>query len=230
MSSERLRHPQQRRIGLTGGIATGKSTVGELLAQRFLLPVLDADRYARDALAPGSPATLAVLARYGDCVAAPQGDNGGEADASASGVSIDRAALARLVFADAAERRWLEQLVHPLVRQRFEAELAQRADAPVLVLMIPLLFEAGLESLCDEVWLVTCRPEQQRQRLIARDGLRDEEAQARIAAQWPLERKQALADRLIANDGDQAGLVEQLAAALGVPLPAPLEQPPAPAP
>ena len=113
----------QRRIGLTGGIASGKSTVGRLLAARGL-PLLDADGFAREALAPGSPGAQAVLARYG---------------------TLDRAALGRIVFADAAERQWLEQLVHPLVRARFAAELERLAAAPVVVLMIPLLFEAGLE-------------------------------------------------------------------------------------
>jgi len=195
---------QQRRIGLTGGIATGKSTVGQLLAGRFGLPVLDADLYARAALAPGSPGAQAVLARYGEPVAAQGGG------------AIDRAALGRIVFADPVERRWLEQLVHPLVRQRFASELERRAREPVVVLMIPLLFEAGLESLCSEVWLVTCRPETQLQRLIGRDGLAEQEALARIAAQWSLARKEALADRLINNDGDPGALEQQLAAALAL--------------
>jgi dephospho-CoA kinase len=201
---QRFQDPDQRRIGLTGGIATGKSTVGQLLAERFGLPLLDADLYARGALAPGTPGARAVLARYGEAVAAGAGD------------AIDRAALGRVVFADPLERRWLEQLVHPLVRQRFEAELERLAHAPEVVLMIPLLFEAGLESLCSEVWLVTCSPETQLQRLIGRDGLPEHEARARIAAQWPLARKQALADRLISNDGDPKALEQQLAAALAL--------------
>jgi dephospho-CoA kinase len=94
--------------------------------------------------------------------------------------------------------------------------LQRLAHAPVVVLMIPLLFETGLESLCSEVWLVTCSPETQLQRLIGRDGLPEHEALARIAAQWPLDRKQALADRLIHNDGDPEALVQQLAAALAL--------------
>ena len=204
MIRQRFQDPDQRRIGLTGGIATGKSTVGQLLAERFGLPLLDADLYARGALAPGTPGARAVLARYGEAVAAGAGD------------AIDRAALGRVVFADPLERRWLEQLVHPLVRQRFEAELERLAHAPEVVLMIPLLFEAGLESLCSEVWLVTCSPETQLQRLIGRDGLPEHEARARIAAQWPLARKQALADRLIHNDGDPEALEQQLAAALAL--------------
>ena len=167
----------KRRIGLTGGIASGKSTVGHLLAARGL-PVLDADVHAREALAPGSPGAQAVLARYG---------------------TLDRATLGRIVFADGAERQWLEQLVHPLVRARFAAELEGLAAAPVVVLMIPLLFEAGLEALCSEVWLVDCDEAQQLTRLMARDGFNEADARARIAAQWPLARKRGLADVVIDN-------------------------------
>ncbi len=182
---------KQRRIGLTGGIASGKSSVAALLAGQGL-PVLDADLYAREALAPGTAATAAVRARYGAAV--------GQAPA------IDRAALGRIVFADGAQRQWLEQLIHPLVRQRFSAELARLGEAPAVVLMIPLLFEAGLQELCSEVWLVSCDEATQLGRLLGRDGLSEADALARISAQWPLERKRALADVVIANDGSRDDL------------------------
>jgi dephospho-CoA kinase len=199
---------RQRRIGLTGGIASGKSTVGRLLADRGL-PVLDADRFAREALAAGSAGTRAVLERYGERVL--------EQESSA----IDRAALGQIVFADPAERHWLEELVHPLVRSRFEAELERLAEAPVVVLMIPLLFEAGLEQLCSEVWLVDCDAAQQLQRLQKRDALSEADAKARIAAQWPLTRKRPLADRLIDNRGTPEQLERQLDALLSCSGPAP---------
>jgi len=176
----------QRRIGLTGGIASGKSSVGRWLAQQGL-PVFDADQYAREALKPGQQATKTVLRRYGSSVQA-------EGDAA-----IDRAALGRIVFQDPAELQWLEQLIHPIVRERFDQALILHAKTPAVVLMIPLLFEAGLESLCSEIWLVDCDESQQLQRLITRDGLNPEAAQARIAAQWPLSRKRVLADQVIAN-------------------------------
>jgi dephospho-CoA kinase len=192
---------RQRRIGLSGGIASGKSTVGRLLEARGL-PVLDADHYAREALAPGSAAAQAVLERYGVRV---RGEGPG---------AIDRGALGRIVFADAGERRWLEQLVHPLVRQRFGAELERLAAAPGVVLMIPLLFEAGLEGLCSEVWLVDCDESQQLQRLMGRNGLSEAEARARISAQWPLARKRALADVVLDNRGTPEQLEELVAAAL----------------
>ena len=183
-----------RRIGLTGGIASGKSSVGRLLAARGL-PLLDADVYSREALAPSSPGAAAVLERYGDGVRA----TGGE---------IDRAALGQIVFSDGAERRWLEQLLHPVVRACFTAKLQELSAEPVVVLVVPLLFEAGLETLCSEVWLVDCDETQQLQRLMARDGLGEDDARARIAAQWPLARQRQLADVVLNNRGGP----EQLAA------------------
>jgi dephospho-CoA kinase len=196
----------QRRIGLTGGIATGKSTVAEWLADQGL-PVLDADAYALEALAPGTEATAAVLSRYGNSVRAK--DHG-------TAAAIDRTALGSIVFRHRDERLWLEGLVHPLVRKRFEAALQQSKHSDTVVLMIPLLFEAGLESLCSEIWMVDCEPEQQLQRLMKRNGLDEAAARARINAQWPLECKRRLADQLIDNRGaGGATLHEQLCALLG---------------
>jgi len=185
----------QRRIGLTGGIASGKSTVGRLLEQRGW-PVLDADRYARDALGANSAGARAVVARYGERVG----------DASA----LNRAELGRIVFQNPTERRWLEQLVHPLVQERFDRELEDLQSAPVVVLMIPLLFEAGLEHLCSEIWLVDCDGQQQLERLRQRDGLNALDARARIEAQWPLSRKRTLADVVINNRGTNDALIDQL--------------------
>lgn len=179
---------EQRRIGLTGGIASGKSSVGRVLEQHHHLPLLDADVFAREALAAGSAGTQAVLQRYGTAVQ------------EQSGV-INRRALGAIVFNNPSEREWLEQLVHPLVRQRFDAELERLAEAPVVVLVIPLLFESGLEVICSETWLVDCDEAQQLERLMQRDQLSEQEATARIQAQWPLTRKRKLADQLISNRG-----------------------------
>ena len=185
-------HGPQRRIGVTGGIASGKSSVGLYLSEQYALPVLDADIYARDALVPGSAATMAVLQRYGNAVAEAGQRNP---------VSIDRIALASIIFSDIEERRWLEQLIHPIVEKRFDVALGDLSAEPVVVLMIPLLFEAKLTGLCSEVWLVDCNQAQQCQRLIARDGLTLQEAEQRIATQWPLEQKRPLADLVIDNSG-----------------------------
>ncbi len=182
--------PAQRRIGLTGGIASGKSSVGQWMADKGI-PVLDADQVARDSLGTGSKGAKQVLEHFGDRVLA-------SGSTMVEG-RIDRAALAQIVFSDPDERRWLERLVHPRVRDYFDAELLRLEQAPIVVLMIPLLFEAGLESLCTEIWVVTCSEQQQQERLMARDALTSEEARLRIAAQMPLASKCARADLVIDN-------------------------------
>lgn len=180
-----------------------------LLEHRFGLPVLDADHFAREVLAPGSPGVLAVLARYGEQVRARDGAFQPQ-PATGPGPALDRAALGRIVFADTAERTWLEGLVHPLVRARFAIELERLQELPAVVLMIPLLFEAGLETLCSEVWLVDCDEAEQLRRLMARDGLDAGEAATRMRAQWPLASKRALATAVIDNSRASSDLSSQL--------------------
>lgn len=185
----------QRRIGLTGSIASGKSSVGKLLMPRGW-PVLDADHFARQLLEPGTVSTQAVLQRH--------------PSVRREHNSIDRAALGQIVFADASEREWLNGLIHPQVRRCFERSLGEHEDAPTIVLMIPLLFEAELTDLCSEIWLVDCDEEQQLERLMLRNELTRDDAQARIAAQWPLSQKRELADVLIDNRGTERDLEKQL--------------------
>ena len=187
----------QRRIGLTGGIASGKSSVGRWLEQQGV-PVLDADVYSHRALADGTEASRTVLSRYGAKVASSTTDG------------IDRAALGRIVFNDRSERKWLEELVHPLVEQALSSELSDHSEEPVVVLMIPLLFETGLERLCSETWVVSCSPKQQLARLMQRDGLSEPEAQSRISAQMPLKRKEQMADHVINNDQTHDELLQAL--------------------
>ena len=191
----------QRRIGLTGGIATGKSTVAAILSGRHGLPVLDADVYARRLLAPGTAACQAVLNRYGQPMQTPSG-------------ALDRRALGRLIFAQPTERHWLEALIHPLVAQSFTRDLARHGQAATVVLVVPLLLETGLEGLCSEVWLVDLDEASQLERLLARDRLSPHEAQQRLRAQWPLERKRGLADVILKNHGDRMELAQQVDMAL----------------
>ena len=187
----------QRRIGLTGGIASGKSSVGRHLVE-LGLPVLDADVYAHEALAPGSSGSEMVLQRYGPTIGEPIRIN---QSATEQARGINRRALGQIVFNDPEERQWLEQLIHPLVRARFEAELKRLHQEPTVVLMIPLLFEARLEELCSEIWVVNCEEKQQMERLMARDGLSTQDAAQRIQAQWPLRQKCQQADQVIENGG-----------------------------
>ena len=193
--------PPQRRIGLTGGIASGKSSVAALLKKRGC-PVLDADLYAREALAPGTSASKAVVARYGERV-----QNDGTS-------GVDRAGLASIVFNDPNERSWLELLVHPIVQQRFDEALQSLPEAPIVILMIPLLFEAGLEGWCSEIWVVHCTALQQKERLMARNNCTEAEAMQRIEAQWPIDNKVNRADHVINNSGLIDDLQDQLDALL----------------
>ena len=200
MNQFALAKQPQRRIGLTGGIASGKSSAGKLLQEKHRLAVLDADRYAREALAPGTTASQAVLNRYGKRVFC--GDH------------LDRKALGEIVFNNPNERLWLEQLVHPVVKQKMDQEIIKLSDAKTIVLMIPLLFETGLDSLCTEIWLVDCDEKQQIERLITRDNCTNQQALARINAQWPLARKRLLADRVINNRNGSDELEIEVAVAL----------------
>ena len=195
--------PPQRRIGLTGGIASGKSSVAALLEERGY-PVLDADLYAREALAPGTSASNAVVARYGERV-----QNDGTS-------GVDRAGLASIVFNDPNERSWLELLVHPIVQQRFDEAFKALPEAPIVILMIPLLFEAGMEGWCSEIWVVHCTALQQKERLMARNNCTEAEAMQRIEAQWPIDKKVNRADHVISNSGLIDDLQDQLDALLKV--------------
>ena len=190
------------RIGLTGPIGCGKSTVAGWLAARGAV-VVDADAVARAVTAPGTPAHAAILARFGDAVRGAEG-------------ALDRAALARLVFADPAALRDLEAIVHPAVRPRIleMMEAADRAGAPAVAVEAIKLVEGGLAALCDEIWLVTCNPEAQRARLAGR-GMAAADAERRIATQGDLVRRlRPHATRLLATDGAPSEAEERTAGLL----------------
>lgn len=188
---------KQRRIGLTGGIGTGKSTVARYLAERYGLPVLDADVYAREAVAAGSPILGAIAARYGPGAQLEDG-------------SLDRRRIGEIVFHDPAERRWLEQQIHPYVRQRFHQALEALPEDATVVLAIPLLFEAGLTGLVSEIWVVACPLAEQVARLKARDRLSDSQIVARIASQMDLAQKVAQADVVLDNSQTPEALYAQV--------------------
>ncbi|MEA2547400.1 MAG: dephospho-CoA kinase [Chloroflexota bacterium] len=188
-NSERAARRRIVRIGLTGPIGCGKSTVAGWLATRGAV-VVDADEVARMVTAPGQPAHDAVLARFGDPVRGADG-------------TLDRAALARIVFADPVALRDLEAIVHPAVRPAILAEIAaaEAAAAPAVVIEAIKLVEGGLGELCDEVWLVTCGARVQRERLLAR-GSDAEDADRRIEAQRGLdERLRPAASRILDTSG-----------------------------
>jgi dephospho-CoA kinase len=182
------------RIGLTGPIGCGKSTVAGWLGERPGVVVIDADQVAREVVEPGEAALEAVFERFGEELRREDG-------------SLDRGALGRIVFADPAALRDLEAITHPAVRTRILAAIAEAeaGSAQAVVIEAIKLVEGGLATLCDEVWLVTCDPIAQRDRLVDR-GLPAAEADQRIAAQAGLsERFEADATRIIDTSGKAAG-------------------------
>jgi dephospho-CoA kinase len=191
------------RIGITGPIGCGKSTIARWLGERLGVVVIDADLVARHVLDPGEPALEAVVVRFGAELLAPDGE-------------LDRTELGRLVFADANALRDLEAIVHPAVRPRIMAAL-ERADAGgalAVVIEAIKLVEGGLAAECDEVWLVTCDPKAQLARLMRR-GTPEVDAAQRIAAQAELAARVApAASRVIDTSGDETGTRRLVEAAL----------------
>jgi dephospho-CoA kinase len=176
-----------RIVGLTGGIASGKSTVARLLAERGV-PVVDADALAREVVAPGTPALAAIAARWPSVV---------------RGGALDRKALGAIVFADPVEREALEAIVHPAIAAEADRRLAalEAAGASIAVYEAALLVERGLDQGLDALVVVALPAEEQVRRLVARDGIAEAEARARVEAQAPLAEKLRRADYVIDNTG-----------------------------
>ena len=187
------------RVALTGGIATGKSfCVGRFAA--LGAAVIDADRLAREAVAPGSPGLAAVAERFGAAVLMADG-------------ALDRGALGRLVFADAAARADLEAIIHPRVYRAIRDWAANLPRGTRIAMAdIPLLFETGHVHDFDKVVVCACSAAEQLRRLMARDRLPEQDARARLAAQWPIDEKVARADYVVRTDGSFAETDAQIKA------------------
>jgi dephospho-CoA kinase len=189
--------PRPPRIALTGGIASGKSTVSRLF-DALGVPVIDADEVARDVVAPGTTLLAQVFEQFGAQLRRPDG-------------SLDRTGLRRLVFADPARRRQLEALLHPAISVRSEI-LAARAGGPYQIHVIPLLVETHAGAHFDRVLLVDCPEALQLARLQARDGCDAAQARAMLGSQASREARLATADDVIVNDGEPTELVAKVAA------------------
>lgn len=178
-----------RIIGLTGGIASGKSTVSRILRE-LGAPIIDADEIVHQVQQPGTPVMAAIAREFGPEVIRSDG-------------GLDRQRLGKIIFADAARRKVLEALIHPVVLERMAAEVERyrQEGRPAVVLDVPLLIEGGIYRRVDQVWLVYVDPETERARLMARDNLTAEEAAQRIGAQMDLEAKRAYAQVIIDNRG-----------------------------
>lgn len=176
-------------LGLTGGIACGKSTISLTLRELGAV-IVDGDVLSRELTAPGGKALPAIRAAFGDGVFHPDG-------------TLDRRALGAVVFADGKALDALDSIMQPLLREMIVARIAmaRQSDAAVCVLDMPLLYEKELDSLCDRVWCAYIPRETQLERLMARDGFTREEAEARLRSQLPAEEKAARADVVIDTSG-----------------------------
>lgn len=189
------------RIGLTGGIASGKSTVSNML-RRLGAAVVDTDAIARDILPPGCAALEEMSRRFGPQILQVDG-------------TLKRDVLGRIIFSDADGKKWLEELLHPLIMDRAEelAQTAVTAGHSVVVFDVPLLFEAGWDNYVDSVWVVAVSQETQKTRLKKRDCFTDREIAVRIDSQWPIGEKAKRADVVIDNEGPEADTFRQVEAA-----------------
>ncbi len=185
-----------RILGLTGGIACGKSTVSATL-RALGARIIDGDELSRRLTAPDGPALPLIRSAFGDDVFHADG-------------TLDRRALGAIVFADDGQRRRLNQILQPMILRLIhdEIELARSQSAAVCVLEMPLLYEEGLDRLCDAVWCVTVPEEIQIRRLMDRDGFTREEALGRIRSQMPTEEKAARADVRISTEGSMEETAE----------------------
>jgi len=174
------------RVGLTGGIASGKSMVANLFAARGI-PIIDTDILARQIVEPGQPGLAAVVAAFGNDVLRPDG-------------TLDRTLLRSIVFADATKRKQLDGLLHPLIMAA-AMRAGETAGGDYQIFAVPLLVETAFDKLMDRVLVVDCDPELQRQRLMSRDNESAESADAIIASQATRQERLAIADDVILNDG-----------------------------
>ena len=192
---------KQRRIGITGGIASGKTLIGNFLFQTKQWPILDADVYAHEALKPESQISKKVLLKYGNKVIKPSNN---------SHPIINRKALAQIIFQSNLERKWLEKTIHPYVNKRIEEELDKFKANSVVILIIPLLFEQNYTNICSEILYIDCSRIKQVERLQARDQLGFRLANQRIDAQWENSFKKQFADFVINNSKDNESWKTQL--------------------
>ena len=185
-------------VGLTGGIASGKSTVSRMIEESGV-PVICLDELSHEVVKPGKPALDEIRKEFGPRVIAENGE-------------LDRAALAEVVFKDTGKRKLLESIIHPKVGDEKNARIAalEKQGHKVVVVDVPLLYEVLWDRHCDLVVVVYTAREDQERRLIARDGLSAEEARLRIDAQMPIQEKKQRADLVIDNSGSEEQTLAQV--------------------
>jgi dephospho-CoA kinase len=185
-------------VGLTGGIASGKTTISNLFAE-LGVPIIDTDVISRDLLVRGEQAYHQVCAHFGNQILFANGD-------------INRASLRKIIFSDPQQKSWLETMLHPLIFQRSHDAIIEHSRASYVLVVVPLLFETNFQSLVDRILVVDCPAEQQIQRLMKRDDIDDKLANSMLAQQLSNAERLTRAHDIIKNREDGADLVTQVAA------------------
>ena len=184
----------QRRIGLTGGIASGKTTITNYIRKHKNIPILDADNLSRELIKPNTYGYKKILDYFGNKII----DNKNNSEKA-----INRKLLRKIIFKHSESKEWIEKLLHPLIKEKMIQECSQYKNNQTIVLVIPLLFEANFEDICTEIWLVKCPKEIQKKRLIKRDKISEKEAYASINLQLSFEEKRKFSDIILDNSDDQ---------------------------
>ncbi|EJE8557376.1 dephospho-CoA kinase [Vibrio vulnificus] len=183
-------------IGLTGGIASGKTTVANLFQQHFAIDIVDADIVARQVVAPRSAGLAAIVDHFGADILTCEGE-------------LDRGQLRQRIFAHAEEKQWLNALLHPMIRRKMIEDLAQ-VSSPYALLVVPLLVENQLQTLCDRVLVVDVEEKIQLQRTMDRDGVDEQQVRSILKAQASRHERLALADDVIKNESKDQDLLQQI--------------------
>ena len=184
----------QRRIGLTGGIASGKTTITNYIKKHKKIPILDADNLSRELIKPNTYGYKKILDYFGNKII----DNKNNPERA-----INRKLLRNIIFRNSESKEWIEKLLHPLIKEKMIEECSRYKNTQTLVLVIPLLFEAKFEDICTEIWLVKCPREKQKKRLMTRDKISEKEAYDSINLQLSFEEKRKFSDIILDNSDDQ---------------------------
>ena len=191
----------QRRIGLTGGIASGKTTITNYIRKHKNIPILDADNLSRELIKPNTYGYKKILNYFGNQIIDTKNNKEQK---------INRKLLRKIIFKNSESKKWIEKLLHPLIKEKMIEKCSQYKNNQTIVMVIPLLFEANFEDICTEIWLVKCPYEIQKKRLIIRDKISEKEAYEIINFQLSFEEKRKLSDIILDNSDDQNKWIKKI--------------------
>jgi len=185
---------KQRRIGLTGGIACGKTTIANYIRKHKNIPILDADNLSRELIKPNTYGYKKILDYFGNKII----DNKNNSERA-----INRKLLKKIIYKHSESKEWIEKLLHTLIKEKMIEKCSQYKNNQTIVMVIPLLFEAKFEDICTEIWLVKCPRETQKKRLMKRDKISEKEAYESINLQLSFEEKRKFSDIILDNSDNQ---------------------------